>query len=140
MSGSAATSDLIKLALVLLQTGAARNATQSVKSLVRVALLQTVATFCVVASFVCALGALWTYAAPILGRAGALLAGAGVFAVIALSALGLAWRAGKTRSRSPALDSQGDALAAAAVSLFKQHTGLALLAALLGGVFVGGER
>ena len=95
MSGSAATSDLVKLALAWLQSGAARNATQSVKSLVRVALLQTVAAFCVMASLGCALGALWTYAAPILGRAGALLAGAGVFGVIALAALGLAWRAGK---------------------------------------------
>ena len=140
MSGSVATSDLVRLALALLQTGAARNATQSVKSLVRVALLQMVATFCVIAAFVCALGALWTYAAPILGAAGALLAGAGVFGVIALAALGLAWRAGKMRSRSPTLGSGGDASLAAAASLFKQHTGLALLAALLAGVFVGGER
>jgi hypothetical protein len=140
VSGSVATSDLVKLAVALLQTGAARNATQSVKSLVRVALLQTVAAFCVIGSFVCALGALWTYAAPILGRAGALLAGAGVFGVIALAALGLAWRAGKTRSRSPTLGSGGDAPLAAAANLFKQHTGLALLAALLAGVFVGGER
>jgi hypothetical protein len=140
VSGSAAASDLVKLTLALLQTSAARNATQSFKSLVRVALLQTVAAFCVIASLVCALGALWTYAAPILGVVGALLAAAGVFGVIALAALGLAWRAGKTRSRSPTLGSAGDAPLAAAANLFKQHTGLALLAALLAGVFVGGER
>jgi hypothetical protein len=140
VSGAAATSDLARLALAWLQTGAARNATQSVKSLVRVALLQAVAALCVLASLGCALGAVWTYAAPILGRAGALLAGAGVFGVIALAALGLAWRAEKMRSRSPAHGSEGDASLAAATSLFKQHTGLALLAALLAGVFVGGER
>ena len=103
MSGSAATSDLVKLALAVLQTGAARNAQQSIKFLVRVALLQTVAALCVIAALGCALGALLIYAAPILGGAGALLAGAGVFVVIALAALGLAWRAGKMRSRSPAL-------------------------------------
>ena len=140
MSGSAATSDLVKLALAVLQTGAARNAQQSIKLLVRVALLQTVAALCVIAALGCALGALWIYAAPILGGAGALLAGAGVFGAIALAALGLAWRAEKMRSRSPAPGSEGDASLAAAASLFKQHTGLALLAALLAGVFVGGER
>ncbi len=139
MSGSATTSDLVKLALAWLQSGAARDARQSLKVLVRVALLQTVAALCVMASLGCALGALWSYAAPILGGAGALLAGAGVFAVIALAALGLAWRAGRTRPRSPTLGSQGDASLAAAASLFKQHTGLALFAALLAGVFAGSE-
>jgi hypothetical protein len=140
VSGSGAASDLVKLAVAVLQSGAARNATQSIKSIVRITLLQTVAAFCVIASLACALGALWTYAAPILGRAGALLAGAGVFGVIALAALGLAWRAGKMRSRSPALGSGADASLAAAANLYKRHTGLALLAALLAGVFVGGER
>ena len=140
MSGSAATSDLAKLALAVLQTGAARNAQQSIKLLVRFALLQTVAALCVIAALGCALGALLIYATPILGGAGALLAGAGVFAAIALAALGLAWRAGKMRSRSLALGSAGDAPLAAAADLLKQHTGLALLAALLAGVFVGSER
>jgi hypothetical protein len=133
VSGSAATSDLVKLALALLQSGAARNAQQSIKSLIRVALLQTVAAFCVIAALGCALGALWIYAAPILG-------GAIVFGVMALVAFGLAWRAEKSRSRSPALGSAGDATLAAATSLFKQHVGLALVAALLAGVFVGSER
>ena len=86
------------------------------------------------------MGALLIYVTPILGGAGALLAGAGVFAAIALAALGLAWRAGKERSRSPAIGSGADAALAAAASLFKQHTGLALTAALLAGVFVGGAR
>ena len=140
MSGSAATSDLVKLALALLQTSAARNASQSLKSLVRVALLQTVAAVCLMASLGCALGALWNYAAPILGRAGALLAGAGVFGVIALAALGLAWRAGQKPPRSPALGSAGEASLVGAANLYKQHTGLAVLAALLAGVFLGGEN
>ena len=140
MSGTAATSDLVRLALAAIQTGAARRATQSVKSLVRVALLQTVAAFCVLASLACAFGALWIYAAPILGRAGALLAGAGVFGVVALAALGLAWRAEKPRLRSPAPASAGDPSLASAANLFKRRKGLALVAALLAGAFVGGER
>jgi hypothetical protein len=139
VSGSAAASDLVKLALALLQTSAVRNASQSIKTLVRVALLQTVAAVCLLASLGCALGALWSYAAPILGRAGALLAGAGVFGVIALAALGLAWRVGKSRPRSPAIGYTGDATLAVAANLLKQHTGLALMAALLAGVFLGGE-
>ena len=87
MSGSAATSDLVKLALAVLQTGVARNAQRSIKLLVRVALLQTVAALCVIAALGCALAALLIYARPILGAGGALLAGAGAFAVIALAAL-----------------------------------------------------
>jgi hypothetical protein len=138
VSGSAATSDLIKLALALLQTGAARNARESVKLLARIALLQMAAALCVFAAFGCAMGASLIYATPILGGAGALLAGAGVFTVIALAAFGLAWRAGRRRSPSPAIGSGADAALAEAASLFKQHTGLALAAALLAGVFVGG--
>jgi len=140
VSGSAATSDLVKLALAALQTGAARNAQQSIKFLVRLALLQTIAALCVIAALGCALGALLIYAAPILGVAGALLAGAGVFVVIALVALGLAWRAGKTRSRPSARSSGAEASLAGAADLFQQHRGLALVAALLAGVFIGGER
>jgi hypothetical protein len=133
-------SDLAKLALAVLQTGAARNAQQTLKLLVRVALLQAVAALCVIAALGCAMGALLIYARPILGGAGALLVGAGVFIAIALAALGLAWRTEKMRSRTPAIGSGGDATLAAAASLFKQHTGLALAAALLAGVFLGGER
>jgi hypothetical protein len=140
VSGSAATSGLVKLALALLQTGAARDAQQSITFLIRFALLRTAAALCVIAALGCALGALWAYVAPILGAAGALLGGAGVFGAMALVAFGLAWRAGKMRSRSPALGSAGDAPLAAAASLFKQNTGLALIAALLAGVVVGGER
>ena len=140
MSGSAATSDLVRLALALLQTSAARNASQSVKSLVRVALLQAVAVLFVMAAVGCALAALLVYAAPILGASGVLLAGAGVFGVIALAALGLAWRAGQKRQRSPTVGSTGDASLAGAVNLFKRHKGLAVLVALLAGVFLGGEN
>jgi hypothetical protein len=139
VSGSTATSDLVKLGLALLQAGAARGPPRTIQHFARVALMQLVAALCAIASFGCALGALWIYAAPILGAAGALLADAGVLGVSALAALGLAWRAGEKRSRSPALGSGRDASLAGAASLFKQHTGLALLAALLAGVFLGGE-
>jgi hypothetical protein len=140
VSGAAATSDLVKLALALLQIGAVRNARESIKLLARVVLLQTVAGLCVLAALGCALGGLLIYARPILGAGGALLVGAGVFIALALAALGLASRAKKARSRSPAIGAGGDASLAAAASLFRQHTGLALAAALLAGVFLGGER
>jgi hypothetical protein len=139
VNGSAATSDLIKIALALLQAGAARGAPQSIQNFARVAITQFVAALCATASLGCALGALRMYAAPILGDAGALLVDAGVLGVISLAALGLARRAGKQRSQSPSLGSGGNASLAGAVSLFKQHTGLALTVALLAGVFLGGE-
>jgi hypothetical protein len=140
VSASAATSDLVKLAVAMLQNGAARSAQQSIKSIVRVALLQTVAALCLIAAIGCALGALLIYVTPILGGAGALLVGAGVFGAIALAAAGLAWRAGRLRSRSPAMVPGGDVAVAAAARLFREHTGVALAAALLAGVFLGGER
>jgi len=144
VSESVATSDLVKLALAVLQAGGARNAQrsmqQSIKSLARIALLQTVAALCIIAALGCALGGLLIYARPILGGAGALLAGAGVFIAIALAALGLAWRTKETRLRSPAVGSDGDAALAAAARQFSEHKGLALAAALLAGVFLGGER
>jgi hypothetical protein len=132
-------SDLIKLGIAFFGTGAARDARRSVRSVVRVALLQAAAALCVLAAVGCAIGALWSYAAPILGGAGALLAVAGVFAVIALGALGLAWRAGKKPSRRPALGFGGDAMLGEALSLFKQHKALGLIAAVLAGVVVGSE-
>ncbi len=140
MSESAATGDLVRLALAVLQSCAARSARDSVQLLLRIALMQTAAALCVFAALGCAMSALLIYARPILGGAGALLAGAGVFAVFALAAFGLAWRAGRKRWRSPAIGSRADTALATAASLFKQHTGLALSAALLAGVLVGSER
>ena len=127
MSGSAATSDLVKLALAVLQTGVARNAQQSIKLLVRVALLQTVAALCVIAALGCALGALLIYARPILGGAGALLVGSRRLRS-RLRLLRSAWRGAlKKRARARPLSAPGgDAALAAAARLFKQHTGLAL--------------
>ena len=140
MSESVATSVLVRLALAALQSGAARNAQQSIKSLARIALLQTIAVLCLIAALGCTLGGLLIYARPILGGAGALLAVAGVFIVIALAALGLSWRTKETRWRSPPVGSEGDAPLAAAARQFREHKGLALAAALLAGVFLGGER
>jgi hypothetical protein len=86
------------------------------------------------------MGALWNLRQPILGGAGALLAAPASSARLRLPRS--AWRGAseRMRSRSPAIGSAGDASLAAAASLFKQHTGLALAAALLAGVFLGGER
>ena len=133
-------SDLIKIGLALLGTGAARDARRSIISFVRSTLLQMGAAVCALAAVGCAAGALWIYAAPILGGAGALLTIAGVFAVIALGAVGLAWNAGKTPPRRPSQGSGGEALLGEAANLLRQHTGSALIAALLAGVVVGAKR
>jgi hypothetical protein len=140
VSGAAATSDLVKLALALLQAGGKCEATRSIKSFARIALMQTAAALSAAAAFGCALGALWIYAAPIFGAAGALLADAGILCAIAIAALVLARRAPASRSQSLGPSSQADASLAAATALFKQHKGLALLAAFLAGAFVAGEN
>lgn len=140
MNGSAATSDLIKIALAVLQSSAARSAPQAIEKFALVALMQLVAALSAIAALGCALGALWIYAAPICGAAGALLADAGILCALALAAPALARRTRELRSRSPAPGSEADALRAGAADLFRQHTGLALLAALLAGAFLGGEN
>jgi hypothetical protein len=59
---------------------------------------------------------------------------------MALAALGLARRADKMRTRSRSVGSAPDAGLAAAASMVMQHKGLALVAAVLAGVVLGGER
>jgi hypothetical protein len=75
-----------------------------------------------------------------LAAAGALLVVSAVLCAVGLAAFVLRRRTRKSRSPSPTPAFGADALLAVASNLFKQHAGLALLAALLTGVFLGGEN
>ena len=139
MSHASSASDLVKIALTLLQAGAARAEPRPIGYFARIALLQLFALLCVVTALGCALVALWMYAAPMLGAAGALLVNSAVLCAVGFAAFGFERRTRESRSPSaPSVDV--DALLTGGSSLFKQHTGLALLAALLAGVFLGGEN
>jgi len=139
VSQASSASDLVKIALTLLQAGAARAEPRPIGYFARIALLQLFALLCVVTALGCALVALWIYAAPMLGAAGALLVNSAVLCAVGFAAFGFERRTRESRSPSaPSVDV--DALLTGGSSLFKQHTGLALLAALLAGVFLGGEN
>jgi hypothetical protein len=102
--------------------------------------LQLFAILCAVAAPGCALIALWIYAVPTLGAAGSLLVVSAALCAVGFAAFVLRRPTRKSRSPSPTPDVGASALLAVASSPFKQHAGLALLAALLTGVFLGGEN
>ena len=70
VSQASSASDLVKIALALLQAGAARAEPRPIGYFARIALLQLFALLCAVTALGCALVALWIYAAPMLGAAG----------------------------------------------------------------------
>ena len=88
----------------------------------------------------CALVALWIYAAPTLGDAGALCAVSAVLYAVGLSAFAFERRARESRARSSVPDLGTDVLLPGGSSFFQRHTALTLIAALLAGVLLGGEN
>jgi hypothetical protein len=139
VSQASSASDLGKIALASLQAGAARAEPRPTGYFARIALLQLFALLCVVPALGCGLVALWIYAPPMLCTAGAVLVDAAVLCAVGLSAFVLERRARESRSRSaPSVDV--DALLAGGSSFFRRHSALTLVAALLAGVFLGGEN
>src|SRR5579863_7300629 len=78
-------------------------------------------------------------AAPTLDAAGALCAVSAVLCAVGLSAFAFERRARESRVRSSVPDLGTDALLAGGSSFFQQHIALTLIAALFGGVLLGGE-
>ena len=97
------------------------------------------ALLCVVTALGCALVALWIYAAPMPGAAGALLVNTAVLSAVGFAVFVFELRTRESRARSPAPSVDADALLAGGSSFFRRHTALTLVAALLAGVFLGGE-
>jgi len=139
VSQASSASDLVKIALAALQAGAARGEPRSIGYFARITLLQLFALLCVVPALGCALVALWIYAAPMLGAAGALLVNSAVLCAVGFALFVFEQRTRESRARSaPSVDV--DALLAGGSSFFRRHTALTLVAALLAGVFLGGEN
>ncbi len=139
MSQPSTVGELVQIALAVLQPRAPRVEVQPTESFARIAVLQLIAFLCAVAALCCGLGALWIYAAPTLGAAGALCAVSAVLCAVGLSAFAFERRARESRVRSSVPDLGTDALLAGGSSFFQQHTALTLIAALLAGVILGGE-
>ncbi len=136
-------SDLVQIALAVLQPGATTADPRPTRSFPRSAVLQLTALLCVAAALGCSLVALWIYASPMLGAAGASLVVAAVLCAVAFAAFVFEWRTRDSRAPSspPSLASgfAGDALLAGGSSFFRQHPVLTLAAAVLAGVLLGGE-
>ncbi len=145
MSQPSTASDLVQIALAVLQPGVARSEPRPTGSFPRRAVLQLSALLCAGAALGCGLAALWIVASPMLGAAGALLVVSGVLCAVAFAALVFDRRARDRRAPSPPPSSLAsgfadDALFAGGSNLFRQHPVLTLAAALLAGVFLGWEN
>ena len=133
MSQSSSASDLIRFALASLPGGAPGAAPGPNRHFARIAILQLFALLCAVTALGCALVALWIYAAPTLGAAGALLLDSLVLCVVGFAAFLVERRSRQLRVRSSVPDLGTDALLAGGSSYFQRHTALTLVAALLAG-------
>jgi len=97
------------------------------------AILRLFALLCAVTALGRALVALWIYAAPTLGAAGALLVVSVVLCVVGFAVFPFERRTRELRLRSSVPDLGADALLARGSSFFQRHTALRLVAALLAG-------
>ncbi len=145
MSQPSIASDLVQIALAMLQPGAAPAEPRPTGFLPRDAVLQLSALLSAAVALGCALFALWIYASPMLGAAGALLAVAAFLCAVAFAAFVFERRARDRLATSPPPPSLAsgfadDALLAGGSSLFRQHPVLTLAAALVAKAFLGWEN
>jgi hypothetical protein len=130
-------SDLIKLALVLAEQGAVRHSRQAAGRMACVAAVALVAAGCAVAAVACVLAALWIYAVPQVGAAGAALIVAGVLVVMCLAMFALMRYGLKPRQAPPPAGVAPAVLLAETTRLLKEHKGAVLMAAVLAGLVAG---
>jgi hypothetical protein len=130
-------SDLIRLALALAEQGAVRRSRQAAARMVCVAAVALLAAGCAIAAVACGLAALWIYAVPQVGAAGAPLVVAGVLVVMCLAVLALMRYGLKPRQAPPPAGAAPAVLLAETTRLLKEHKGSVLVAAVLAGLVAG---
>jgi hypothetical protein len=128
VSQSSSASDLIRSAVASLQAGAPRAAPRPTGYVARIAILQLFALLSAMTALGCALVALWIYAAPMLGAAGALLANSAALCVVGFALFFFERPTRELRVRSSVPDLGTDALLAGGSSFFQRHTALTLVA------------
>ncbi len=131
-------SDLVKLALALAADGAARHGRQVAMRMAWVAVVTVVAAGFAVAAIACMLAALWIYALPHVGAAGAPLVVGGVLLAISLAGIVLLrYALNSSRRAPPAANATPALLLAEATRLLKEHKGPVLAALFLAGLVAG---
>ena len=101
MSQPSTASDLVQIALAVLQPGAATAEPRPAGSFPRSAVLELSALLCAAAALGCGLVALWIYASPMLGAAGALLVVSAALCAVGFAAFVFDRRARDRRATSP---------------------------------------
>jgi hypothetical protein len=144
VSQPSTTSDLVQIALAVLQPVASPTEPRPAGRFPRSAVQELSALLCVAAALGCGLIALWIYASPMLGAAGALLVVSAGLCAVGFAAFAFDRRAQGRRAPSlppsPAPGIADNALLAGGSSFFQQHPFLTLAAAVLAGVFLGWEN
>lgn len=130
-------SDLIRLALGLVEVGAAGRSRRAITQMACVAAATVLAALLGIAAIACALTALWMYALPHVGAVGTPLIVAGVLVVMSGAVYALMRRARKPCPRQPPASVTTELLLAEATGLFKEHKGAVLVAALIAGLLAG---
>jgi hypothetical protein len=125
--------DLIEIVLALAAAGTARQGPRASVRVACVAVLAVAAAACAVAAITCGLTALWIYAQPHAGAAGASAIVAGVLLAMSLALLALSRQAMKPRLPPPAA-AGAPLLLTEATRLVQEHKAAALMAALLVGM------
>lgn len=136
MSLASAMSDLIRLVLALAGSGGER---QGHPQTARIVIVTVAAAICAVAAAASGVTAVWIFALPHVGPAGAPAIVAGIllafcFALLALRRYGL-------KRRAPPPGANTSVLFAEATRLLQDHKGAVLTAALVAGLIAGrGEK
>lgn len=105
------------------------------------ALPLTVAALCAVAAFGCAVAALWLFALPYVGPAGAALCASGLLlaGALVMAALAQSLARAAPRPAPPPPPIAADALIAEAMRVFRDHKGAVFAAALVAGLCAGND-
>ena len=103
------------------------------------ALAAALAAVLVAASLGCAVAALWIFAAPRIGPAGAALCAAAVLLALGLAVLGLGLLVAKGNRRARPAAPSPDVMLAEAMKLFVNHKNAVLVAALIAGLLAGSD-
>ena len=128
---------LIGLALRLVEAGAVGRSRRAFTQMAFAAVATAVAAICGMATVACALTALWIYALPHVGAVGAPLIVAGALFVMSLTVYTLIRHAMRRRPAQPPTGVTIELLRAEATSLFREHKGAVLVAALVAGLLAG---
>lgn len=128
---------LVKLVLSLVESGFFRPFRQTAVSYTTIGLFALVGSGFAIAALTCALDAVWIYAEPKVGPAGAPLIVAGLLFALCLLAIVLARRAAIKPQQAPPTPAAHTLILEELTKLLSAHKGSVLASAVLAGLVAG---